>query len=86
MNAGLELSVDLVCRRAFLAEVVDLALETGVLVHDFAVPDKQLRFTIRECKVVKGPEQERVLFFGGGGGSSGGAVEEGFFVSISEII
>lgn len=50
VNAGLELSVDLVRCRALLAEVVNLALETGVPVHDFTVPDKQLQFTIGKYK------------------------------------
>lgn len=43
VDAGLELGVDLVGGGALLAEVVDLLLQTGVPVHDFAMPHQQLR-------------------------------------------
>lgn len=42
MDAGLVARMDFVRGRAFLSEMVDLLLESGVAIDGLAMPDKQL--------------------------------------------
>lgn len=43
MDAGLELGMNLIRRRAFFAKMIDLALELGVAVDYLAVSNKELQ-------------------------------------------